>query len=647
MEAALLNKGREYIQEGKFEKTQIIIRRALRENRNEAMALELSGDLFLKQGKLEDAIQRYEQASASYTNSNQYAEAIICLEKIAKVDKTNSEIYTHLADLYRFYGMQNRAVNTMLDLCSWAIDNNKDAIFISGLRKIVELQSKNLALGVSFAKTLLSLGRTQEAGDELNKLKSLAEEAGDEYILDEINKLLLQPDGGEELDPKSRVELGNLLYEIGSKDEAIIEFEKAVSDLIEGGDTNDAINVLNRIVEIDPDNTSAIDKIEELKDGGAKEEAKENIDEAEPTEKAIEIEKEAEETIGEIPLDDVEQIIGEIIPELKDDEVVPEPAPTEKKAEEPEAAETSLTEPDKGLELFQDLSKEIEGFVAATEEESPTAKEKKEPDQKQLDEVSQLEGQIADIEFLLKADEVASTTPSFVVAHEFDDFRSKIIWQEEDTKKKLNLAKMAFVAGTYETALSYITDIRDDKGTWPISLEIEGGSLIKLGRYSEAMRTLATSLLLEEIQETQKIELRYLLATAYEGLGDFDNALREIEHIIHVNPNYKDVKEIYSLMGGEESVYEEPRRVVEESFVISEQAISTPEPAPKPVEQTPVETKEEPTGEEPHEEKLPEEEVLPAIAKEIPRTDKEKTSRELSEETFDNEKIEGENITFL
>ncbi len=206
---------------------------------------------------------------------------------------------------------------------------------------------------------------------------------------------------------------------------------------------------------------------------------------------------------------------------------------------------------------------------------------------------------------------------------------------------------MAFVAGTYETALSYITDIRDDKGTWPISLEIEGGSLIKLGRYSEAMRTLATSLLLEEIQETQKIELRYLLATAYEGLGDFDNALREIEHIIHVNPNYKDVKEIYSLMGGEESVYEEPRRVVEESFVISEQAISTPEPAPKPVEQAPVETREEPTGEEPHEEKLPEEEVLPAIAKEIPRTDKEKTSRELSEETFDNEKIEGENITFL
>ncbi|MCK5257975.1 MAG: hypothetical protein KAJ69_00540 [Thermoplasmatales archaeon] len=56
MEVDLLNKGREYIQEGKFEKVQIIIRRALRENPNEAMALELSGDLILKSGKAEDAI---------------------------------------------------------------------------------------------------------------------------------------------------------------------------------------------------------------------------------------------------------------------------------------------------------------------------------------------------------------------------------------------------------------------------------------------------------------------------------------------------------------------------------------------------------------------------------------------------------------
>ena len=622
MEVDLLNKGREYIQEGKFEKVQIIVRRALRENPNEAMALELSGDLILKSGKAEDAIYPYEHASNSYTNSNQYAEAIICLEKIIKIDKSNSEIFTRLADLYRFYGLQNRSINTMLELCSWAIDNNKDAFFVSGLRKIVELQSKNLALGVSFAKILLSIGRTSEASDELNKLKSLAEEAGDENMLEEIEKLLLQPDGGEELDPKSRVELGNLLYEIGSKDEAIVEFEKAVSDLIESGETNEAINVLNRIVEIDPDNTSAIDKIKELKEETEKEEPEEEVVETEPAKEATEI-------------------------ETKPEEVVSEAAPTEKTEEE--TVKTPITE--QGLEFFQDLSEEIEGFIAATdiieEEASTTADKEKEPEQTRVEEVPHLEGQIADIEFLLKEDEIPAP-PSFEIAHEFDDFRSNIIWQEEDAKKKLGLAKMAFAAGTYETALSYVEAITNNKETWPFSIEIEGGALIRLRRYSEAMKILAPSLLLEEIQETQKVELRYLLAAAYEGLGNFDNALREIGKIISINPNYKDVKEIYTLMGGKELVYEEPQKVVEESFVINEQVSPTPpEPAIKPVEPAPVETEKELPAKELSEEKPSEEEISPAIAKEIPSSDERKTSEKLPEEILDDEKIEGENIAFL
>lgn len=622
MEVDLLNKGREYIQEGKFEKVQIIVRRALRENPNEAMALELSGDLILKSGKAEDAIYPYEHASNSYTNSNQYAEAIICLEKIIKIDKSNSEIFTRLADLYRFYGLQNRSINTMLELCSWAIDNNKDAFFVSGLRKIVELQSKNLALGVSFAKILLSIGRTSEASDELNKLKSLAEEAGDENMLEEIEKLLLQPDGGEELDPKSRVELGNLLYEIGSKDEAIVEFEKAVSDLIESGETNEAINVLNRIVEIDPDNTSAIDKIKELKEETEKEEPEEEVVETEPAKEATEI-------------------------ETKPEEVVSEAAPTEKTEEE--TVKTPITE--QGLEFFQDLSEEIEGFIAATdiieEEASTTADKEKEPEQTRVEEVPHLEGQIADIEFLLKEDEIPAP-PSFEIAHEFDDFRSNIIWQEEDAKKKLGLAKMAFAAGTYETALSYVEAITNNKETWPFSIEIEGGALIRLRRYSEAMKILAPSLLLEEIQETQKVELRYLLAAAYEGLGNFDNALREIGKIISINPNYKDVKEIYTLMGGKELVYEEPQKVVEESFVINEQVSPTPpEPAIKPVEPAPVETEKELPAKESSEEKPSEEEISPAIAKEIPSSDERKTSEKLPEEILDDEKIEGENIAFL
>ena len=84
-----------------------------------------------------------------------------------------------------------RSFNTILNLCSSAIGNKEDAIFVSGLRKIVELQPKNLRLRLAFVKTLLSIKRVQEAEDELKKLKPLAEEARDEDILYLTSILLL------------------------------------------------------------------------------------------------------------------------------------------------------------------------------------------------------------------------------------------------------------------------------------------------------------------------------------------------------------------------------------------------------------------------------------------------------------------------
>ena len=87
MEVDFLDKSREYIEEGSFEKAQIILRRVLSSNPKDARALELHGDLVLKLGRNDEAIQRYESASNSYTNSNKYAEAILCLEKIIRLDK--------------------------------------------------------------------------------------------------------------------------------------------------------------------------------------------------------------------------------------------------------------------------------------------------------------------------------------------------------------------------------------------------------------------------------------------------------------------------------------------------------------------------------------------------------------------------------
>ena len=655
MEVDFLSKSREYIEKGSFEKAQIALRRVLSKDPKNARAVELSGDLVLKLGRNGEAIQRYESASDYYSNKNQYAEAILCLEKIMRLDESNGEIAIRLADLYRFYGLFNRAINTILSLCTWAINNKQDAQFVSGLRKVVELQPKNLALRFCFVKVLYAISRLQDAEDELKKLKSLAEEAGDEEILEEVSKLLPQTDGGEELDPKSRIELGNLLYEIGSKDEAIVEFEKAVSDLINTNETEEAINVLNRIVEIDPNNTEAINKINELKGSGVPAESEtageetesaavvetpeETVEQVVPeseVEDQVPTESDEEKAEGALPRSEIDE---ESKPSVEDiiDQTVSETS-IEKDIDQPETSEQTPDD-DQAMEMFEDLGKEIEGFVAATDTPAEGPSEKAESGGEETHGETQLEGQIADIEFLLNQAE-APTVPNFELAQEFDAFRNAIVWKEADIDKKLNLAKMAFNSGLYATALSYITNIKGQKETWPLSLEINGGSLIKLGRYGEARKVIAPALLYEEISETQKMELRYLLATAYEGLGDFDNALRETERIISIDPHYKDVKEMYALMGGKNIVYDEPKKEPERLKPAHEMPMSTPAPLPEPfvqpTEMGPTEITEEPTKD-----------TYPTIIEKTPSTYSEKPSEKTIKKEPDVEERKGENIAFL
>ncbi|MCK4941071.1 hypothetical protein KAS45_03175 [candidate division WOR-3 bacterium] len=620
MEYDILEKSRGYMQEGYFEKAQVILRRFLHDDPSSAKALELSGDLAQRMGKKEEALAHYEQAVEYSVGNNQYLQAIICLEKIIKLEKTNSDRYVRLAHLYKQYDLPNQGIQKIIELCSWAIENKDETTFITGLRKIVELQPENLRLVLSYIHTLKSMNRSDQAEEELQRLKTLATEQNDQGILEEINKLLPQPDGGEEeLDPKSRVELGNLLYEIGSKDEAIVEFNKAVSDLVEEGDTGEAVNVLNRIVEIDPGNELAQNQLRELQGGAAGDSTGDKVTtDKETTEKEIR-DKETEgitdmETAGFTDKETEEK-------EIRDKETteketgkvaeVPAEEPVAEAAEPVKAAETAEGEADTSKpveDIFDDLIREVETYVEGAEGTQDTA-----PPAKEAEEPQTLEGQIADIEFLLKEME-APPAPGFEGASVFDEFRGHIIWQEEDVNKRLELARRAFDAELYETALTHARELKINKNTWPLSLEITGAAMIKLGQYSEAIRTVGPAILLEDIPQAEKIEMRYLLASAYEGLGDFENALREIEHIMSTNPNYKDVREMYELLGGKgipEKVIEEkpmiqPEPVTEEPVAEEVKGIEDRKPVEEREETYPREIEQEPVVEE-ESEKPPEE----------------------------------------
>jgi tetratricopeptide (TPR) repeat protein len=272
-------------------------------------------------------------------------------------------------------------------------------------------------------------------------------------------------------------------------------------------------------------------------------------------------------------------------PEQVAEAVTEEPVeePVVEAAEPVKAEESAEAEPDQpkpAEDIFDDLIREVETYVEGAEGEKGKA-----APVKGAEEAQTLEGQIADIEFLLKEMETPPA-PAFEAASIFDDFRGHIVWQEEDVNKRLELARRAFDAELYDTALNHARELKINKNTWPLSLELAGAAMIKLGQYSEAIRTVGPAILLEDIPQTEKLEMRYLLASAYEGLGDFENALREIEHIMSTHPDYKDVREMYELLGGkgapekviEEQPSSETKPVVEEPVTEEVRKVEEPEP---------------------------------------------------------------------
>lgn len=250
-------------------------------------------------------------------------------------------------------------------------------------------------------------------------------------------------------------------------------------------------------------------------------------------------------------------------------------------------------------DILKDLISEVDTFpkIEEAKEEEPGDLSPAFDRAKGTDELS-VEGQIADIEFLLKE----TTREEKPKAEEeisklFEDFKSKITWDEGDPNKQYRLAQSFYEAGLYEKALTHFEAQKQKSQNRPLIIEMIGGCLVKLGRFAEALKILPEGLM-QPVTDSEKLRMRYYLAQAYQGQGDHRNALIQLEKILKTDENYRDVKELYELLGGvpirAEPVGTEPEPVIIEEPVIREDEKVVVDTMPEAIEEEPPIVFEEP-----------------------------------------------------
>ena len=308
-------KAAEFFQKGDFAKAVLEYKKVLELEPGNASVYNFIGDAFVKLNNIDEAVTNYMEAAKGYGNDALYNNAIAVCKKILRSRKDDPEIYKMLGDLYIQQGLINEAITNLLEYSERKIKEGKPDLAFPVYHQIVELNPQNLAIRSKLADMYLSQKRVPEAIEEFTKLAQAYRENGrmieaeaidakvrsmkgeaaapaaapapvpeikPQQVIDELThhaKPEIQPEAPspterpalaipaisiqKEPEPPAapeplkqdwatNVELGDLLVEIGSTQEALDQYHTAANGYLTDGNINKSIAIYKKIAELQP-----------------------------------------------------------------------------------------------------------------------------------------------------------------------------------------------------------------------------------------------------------------------------------------------------------------------------------------------------------------------------------------------------------
>jgi len=229
-------------------------------------------DLLHHQGFLQEAKKRYLLVVDNLKKSGRIKEAIVCFEKILKIDREDHQAKLLLADLYRDEGMVAEAVNELNELAEQKIRNND-------LKQAKDILIKAKSLKEDELRTLLNLieifkkqNKREEARGFLNDV--LKRDEDNLQALSVMGNLHFEshdyPRAGETFkkiltlrpkDVEARVKLGRIHIQGGYLDEAYDLYEPLVDSLLKKQKDDKAIGLLGLILATRKAHVKSLEKL--------------------------------------------------------------------------------------------------------------------------------------------------------------------------------------------------------------------------------------------------------------------------------------------------------------------------------------------------------------------------------------------------
>lgn len=163
--AKILKSAEKYVQQGKIAAAIDEYRKIVEADPNDLTMINTLGDLCVRAGRTEEAIQNFSRIAESYRENGFTLKAIAMYKKISKLEPSNYETSLKLADLYAKQGLIVDARQQYLTVADAYKRNGQTKRALEVLQKIADLDPENTIVRLKLAESYQTEGLNEEAHD--------------------------------------------------------------------------------------------------------------------------------------------------------------------------------------------------------------------------------------------------------------------------------------------------------------------------------------------------------------------------------------------------------------------------------------------------------------------------------------------------
>jgi len=192
------------VTKGKIEAAIKEYERLLADNPNDVNTLNRIGDLWVRINRTDEAVRVFGQIADRYAVDGFFLKAIAIYKKVNKLDPSNLNVYSQLAELYAKQGLAMEAKGQYQVLADYYQKHGQAANALATYRKIAELDPNSLNVHVKLADLYSQNNQTADALREYDRVGKMLLKRG------QINEALTVFQKALKIDP-ANVELAESL----------------------------------------------------------------------------------------------------------------------------------------------------------------------------------------------------------------------------------------------------------------------------------------------------------------------------------------------------------------------------------------------------------------------------------------------------